>query len=134
MSDNDPNQHGSLTGAKLDSYEIGPLLGRGGMGDVYWGTDLQTGQTVAIKALRPEGMADDPKALARFRREGEVPRQLNHPNIVQMVDGLEMDGRPEREIAIAAAALSPDVVAAIQGRDRARDLWAMVEELLAEME
>ena len=52
------------------------LLGRGGMGDVYRGRDLQTGQAVAIKALRPEVVASDPNALARFLREGDqaVPR------------------------------------------------------------
>jgi serine/threonine protein kinase len=75
------------------------LIGRGGMGDVYRGTDLQTGQAVAIKALRPEVVSSDPDALARFLREGEALRQLNHPNIVQMVaasqeaDGIEAPGR-----------------------------------------
>jgi predicted ATPase len=63
------------------------------MGDVYRGTDLQTGQAVAIKALRPEVVTADPNALARFLREGEALRTLNHPNIVQMLDGIEQDGR-----------------------------------------
>ena len=52
------------------------------MGDVYRGTDLRTGQPVAIKALRPEVVSSDSNALARFLREGEALRQLNHPNIV----------------------------------------------------
>ena len=69
------------------------LIGRGGMGDVYRGRDLQTGQAVAIKALRPEVVSSDPNALARFLREREALRLLNHPNIVQIVDGLEADGR-----------------------------------------
>jgi serine/threonine protein kinase/predicted ATPase/uncharacterized protein HemY len=63
------------------------------MGDVYRGRDLQTGQPVAIKALRPEVVASDPNALARFLREGEALRQLDHHNIVKMVDGVEQDGR-----------------------------------------
>ena len=63
------------------------LLGRGGMGDVYRARDLQTGKLVAIKALRPEVVSADPNALARFRREGEALRQLNHPNIVPTVSG-----------------------------------------------
>jgi predicted ATPase len=54
---------------------------------------LQTGELVAIKALRPEVVSSDPNALARFLREGEALRQLNHPNIVRVVDGLEQDGR-----------------------------------------
>jgi serine/threonine protein kinase len=65
------------------------LLGRGRMGDVYRGVDLRTGQVVAIKALRPEEIAGDPNALARFLREGEALRQLNHPNIVQMIAAIE---------------------------------------------
>jgi predicted ATPase len=69
------------------------LLGRGGMGDVYRGVDLRTGHAVAIKALRPEVVAGDPNALARFLREGEALRQLDHPNIVKVVDGIEQDGR-----------------------------------------
>ena len=69
------------------------LIGRGGMGDVYRGTDLQVGRPVAIKALRPERVAADPEVVARFLREGEALRTLNHPNIVQMVDATEVDGR-----------------------------------------
>jgi len=69
------------------------LLGRGGMGDVYRGLDSHTGQIVAIKALKPETVASDPDVVARFVREGEALRQLNHPNIVKMVDAVEEDGR-----------------------------------------
>jgi serine/threonine protein kinase len=69
------------------------LLGRGGMGAVYLGRDLQTGQAVAIKALRPEVVAGDPNALARFLREGEALHTLNHPNIVQMIAAIEEAGR-----------------------------------------
>jgi serine/threonine protein kinase len=63
------------------------------MGDECRGTDLQTGQAVAIKALRPEVVASDPDVIARFLREGEALRQLGHPNIVQMVDAVKEDGR-----------------------------------------
>ena len=51
------------------------LLGQGGMGDVYRGTDLHTGQAVAIKALKPEQVASDPNVVARFLREGQALRQ-----------------------------------------------------------
>jgi predicted ATPase/DNA-binding SARP family transcriptional activator len=61
------------------------LLGHGGVGDVYRGEDTQTGQPVAIKIPRPEVIAQHPLLLARFTREGETLRRLNHPNIVQMV-------------------------------------------------
>ncbi|MBN1934806.1 MAG: serine/threonine protein kinase [Anaerolineae bacterium] len=68
------------------------LLGRGGMGEVYRGLDTQTGQPVAIKALRPE-VAGSPGLLERFVREGEALRQLNHPNIVRLVEAVEENGQ-----------------------------------------
>jgi predicted Ser/Thr protein kinase len=69
------------------------LLGGGEMGHVYRGTDTQTGQAVAIKVLKPEILASQPDIVARFIREGESLRQLNHPNIVQMVDAIEENGQ-----------------------------------------
>jgi predicted ATPase/predicted Ser/Thr protein kinase len=65
------------------------LLGRGGMGAVYRGTDTETGQPVAIKALQPEAIAARPDLVARFVREGQALRQLNHPNIVKMIDAIQ---------------------------------------------
>lgn len=69
------------------------LLGRGGMGDVYRGTDLRTGQLVAVKVLRQEVVSGTPDAIARFIREGEALRELDHHNIVKMVDAVEEGGR-----------------------------------------
>lgn len=62
------------------------LLGRGGMGSVYLGEDIQTGQKVAIKMLLPDIKASDWEIVARFVAEGELLSQLNHPNIVKMID------------------------------------------------
>ncbi len=73
-------------------FEIGDLIGRGGMGDVYLGTDLQSGQKVAIKVLRPDIVESDPSLLERFEREGEALRRLNHPNIVKVLAAFEEDG------------------------------------------
>jgi len=61
-------------------YELGELVSQGGMNSVYKGTDQITGQLVAIRLLRP-GLADDPKALARFLREASIAMQLKHPQI-----------------------------------------------------
>ena len=74
-------------------FEIQDLLGRGGMGAVYRAVDTQTGETVAVKALNSEILANDPDLLKRFVREGEALRQLNHPNIVHMVCAVEEQGR-----------------------------------------
>ncbi|WP_457947360.1 Stk1 family PASTA domain-containing Ser/Thr kinase [Pseudarthrobacter sp. alpha12b] len=66
-------------------YELGNLIGRGGMADVYKGTDTRLGRTVAIKLLRPD-MARDPQFQARFKREAQAVAALNHPSIVAIFD------------------------------------------------
>jgi len=73
-------------------YRIEDLLGQGGMGEVYRGTDAQTDETVAIKILKPE-VVNNPDLVARFIREGEALRQLNHPSIVKMLAAVEETGR-----------------------------------------
>lgn len=67
-------------------YEILELLGKGGMGRVYLGRDTQTGQKVAIKVLPPDALQQEPELLQRLNRESEALRQLDHPNIVKMLD------------------------------------------------
>jgi len=68
-------------------YELGELLGRGGMAEVRKGTDVRLGRTVAIKRLRD--LATDPTFQARFRREAQSAAGLNHPNIVAVYDSGE---------------------------------------------
>ena len=67
-------------GARLGSYEIGALMGEGGMGQVYRARDTKLNREVALKIL-PELFAADPERLARFKREAHVLASLNHPNI-----------------------------------------------------
>ncbi|MFL6088810.1 MAG: Stk1 family PASTA domain-containing Ser/Thr kinase [Aeromicrobium sp.] len=66
-------------------YELGGILGRGGMADVRIGRDLRLGRTVAIKQLRPD-LASDESFQARFRREAQSAAALNHPAIVAVYD------------------------------------------------
>ncbi|MCB9453673.1 MAG: protein kinase [Anaerolineaceae bacterium] len=70
-------------------YQLGSLLGQGGMGVVYQGVDTQTNQPVAVKVLRPEVVTQDPDFLERFDREAEALRKLNHPNIVSILARIE---------------------------------------------
>jgi tetratricopeptide (TPR) repeat protein len=72
-------------GTKLGPYEIGDLIGRGGMGEVYRARDERLGRDVAIKIL-PEHLSAHSEALARFRREGRAVAALSHPNIVALFD------------------------------------------------
>ncbi|PZR53174.1 Stk1 family PASTA domain-containing Ser/Thr kinase [Xylanimonas oleitrophica] len=66
-------------------YEVGDLIGRGGMAEVHIGHDTRLGRTVAIKVLRSD-LARDPSFLARFRREAQAAASLNHPSIVAVYD------------------------------------------------
>ena len=59
-------------------YELGELLGRGGMAEVRKGTDTRLGRVVAIKRLRTD-LASDATFQARFRREAQSAASLNHP-------------------------------------------------------
>ena len=72
-------------------YRIVALLGRGGMGEVYRADDLTLGQQVALKFL-PEAVAGNVDALARFRNEVRVARQVSHPNVCRMYDVGEIEG------------------------------------------
>ena len=67
-------------------FVLGDLLARGGMGELYRGRDTQTGQPVAIKRLLPHLITPGSEMITRFKREAEVLRQLNHPNIVKLLD------------------------------------------------
>jgi TolB-like protein/Flp pilus assembly protein TadD len=66
------------TGRSVSHYEIGELLGSGGMGEVYRATDLRLGRPVALKFLRPTA---DPALRRRILREARAASSLDHPNI-----------------------------------------------------
>jgi serine/threonine protein kinase len=73
----------SLTGQDIGKYKIGPLLGVGGMGEVYQAT-AEDGQVVAIKFLRAD-TAGDPGAPARFIREIRIMEALEHENVMPIM-------------------------------------------------
>jgi eukaryotic-like serine/threonine-protein kinase len=66
-------------------YELGSVLGRGGMAEVHLAHDTRLGRTVAVKTLRVD-LARDPTFQARFRREAQSAASLNHPAIVAVYD------------------------------------------------
>jgi len=99
----------------LGRYEVGRLLGAGGMAEVYEGHDRLLARRVAIKILLSQ-YAHDPAFLARFRREAQSAASLSHPNIVSVFDtGSEgdtwfivmeyVDGRTLKDIIRAEGAL-----------------------------
>ena len=77
----------------LPNHTLGPLLGRGGMGEVLLAEDLTVGRDVAVKRMRSE--APSPEAVARFLREAKIQARLDHPAIVPVHTlGYDAGGRP----------------------------------------
>lgn len=74
-------------------YELGQALAHGGMATVWRGWDRRLCRPVAIKTLR-EGDLTDSSARTRLRREALVSAALSHPNIVEVHDAVEEDGKP----------------------------------------
>jgi serine/threonine-protein kinase len=68
-----------------DRYELGDVIGRGGMAEVHLGRDLRLGRLVAIKSLRVD-LVTDHLFQERFRREAQSSASLNHPTIVAVYD------------------------------------------------
>jgi serine/threonine protein kinase len=66
-------------------YELGAVLGRGGMAEVFMARDIRLGRAVAVKTLRAD-MARDATFQARFRREAQSAASLNHPAVVAVYD------------------------------------------------
>ena len=86
-----------MVGQRIGRYQIEGILGKGGMATVYRALDLNTGQEVAMKFIRREAVAPEyyEKILRRFQREArEVIAQLDHANIVSILDSGEVDGSP----------------------------------------
>ena len=77
-------------GSRIGSYQVGDLLGAGGMGEVYRAHDVRLGRDVALKTL-PAAFVADPDRVARFEREARILATLNHPNIAT-IHGFESDG------------------------------------------
>ena len=75
-----------------DRYEIIRSIGEGGMANVYLAYDVILDRKVAVKVLRGD-LAEDEKFVRRFQREAIAASSLNHPNIVEVYDVGEDDGK-----------------------------------------
>ncbi len=85
----EPEDSRRLLGAR---YRLDRQIARGGMAEVWLGTDTFLDRPVAIKVLKPQ-LASDPVIAERFRREALACAGLNHPNIVAVYDSVEDKGR-----------------------------------------
>ena len=71
-------------------YQVGELIGRGGMADVHVGIDNRLGRRVAIKLLKP-ALATNPAFRSRFRREAQEAAKMAHATIVRIFDAGETE-------------------------------------------
>ncbi len=116
-------QAGRYTGARAGKYELGEVVGRGAMGEVYAATDPGDGERVAIKVLRPEAR-EQGQLLERFLREGQVAGSLEVPNVVRVHgSGLLDHGTPY----IAMELLTGEDLAAVLRRERRLDARALAD-------
>ena len=81
-----------MNGKIINGFELKKLLGTGGMAEVWLATN-SLGKKAAVKLLLPKFCADE-NIVARFKKEAEIMVQLDHPNIRQVNDYGEIDGRP----------------------------------------
>lgn len=77
-------------GTEVAGYRIEGLLGRGAMGAVYHATQLSLGRAVAFKVLTA-GLSEDSVFRERFRREGRIQAQIDHPHIVTVHEAGESE-------------------------------------------
>jgi serine/threonine-protein kinase len=69
-------------------YQVGEIIGRGGMADVFEGVDLRLGRKIAIKLLKSD-LANDENFESRFAQEAQASAKMAHPTIVRIYDAGE---------------------------------------------
>ena len=108
--------HGSTFG----DYRIAGVLGHGAMGVVFDAVHEPSGEAVALKVLRPE-LVDEPKASRRFEQEGELARQVDHPNLCRVVATGTVEGAPFLAMQRVVGETLADRVARARRHGRAPD-------------
>ena len=114
-------------GDRWGGYEIGRLLGRGGMGEVYDAEHLSSGRRVALKVL--SSPLQNAEERARFLREGQLAASVSHPHTVYIFGSEEIDGTPAISMELLPGGTLKDKVVA-NGPMRPDEAVAAVVELI----
>src|SRR3954465_10499191 len=101
-------------------YELEQLLGRGGMSEVYRAQDRELGRKVALKLLARD--AD----TARFEREARAVASLGHPNITQLYDYGQDEGRPYMVLELVPGGTLEERLADAKGKPLPDDAARMI--------
>src|SRR5262249_5088375 len=112
----------------VEGYEILGELGHGGMGVVYKARQLKLNRILALKMILA-GEHAGPIALTRFRREAEALARLGHPNLVQVYEVGEHEGRPYFSLEFVDGGSLDQRIA---GRPQPPELAARLVQALAE--
>ncbi len=87
----DAGRVGRFTGRRVGRFELAEIIGRGAMGEVYLGRQVDGGELGAVKLLRGDGLANH-RILARFLREGEIMARFDSPHIVRIHELGQVEG------------------------------------------
>lgn len=118
-------------GLIADRYELGGLLGRGGMGEVREGVDRRLGRPVAVKLLRRD-LAAENELRRRFEAEARAAAGLSHPNVVAVYDTGEHDGVPYIVMERLSGRTMADEIEA--GPLSAREVERLAQQVLAALD
>jgi serine/threonine-protein kinase len=113
----------------LGDYRIEGIVGVGRMGVVYLAIDRITGRAIALKVLR-EDVAIDPVYRERFRREGTLLAQLNHPHVLPIHAMGEIDGDLYIATRLVSATLRNAIIAGPIRVDHAMKILSCVASAL----
>lgn len=112
-----------MSGTFLGDYELGPVRGMGTVGTIYEATKLSNGESVAVKRLN-DAASEDELIRARFRREMEVMKRLNHPNILRYYGGGDHEGQLYYAMELVRGGTVKDLL-----EFRGRFPWQMVVDI-----
>ncbi len=110
-------------------YRVSSRIASGGMGEVWSGVDLDTGEDVAIKIMHPH-TAEEQVFAARFREEARMAGELRHPNIVHVCDSGEDDGLAFLVMELVPGTTVAKLVAAT-GAQRPSLVWSVMAQVAA---
>ncbi len=123
---------GRWTGSRFGQWRLGPLIGRGGMGEVYDAVHLDSRRPAALKLVASE-VEENPEILARFRRESAILERLRHPAIVELYEVGEERGIPY----LAMERLSGESLSLVLRKNRKlppREVLRLVSQVAAGLE